>query len=93
VSDESLVRAYRDEIESLLDVARGLLSDVELDGLRLAIKGRRAEDVELHAVLTPRVQELRDRLVAQLEDADRELPPADVARLERLIQDWLDVGL
>lgn len=93
MDDRELVRAYRDQVEALLDVAQGLLSDPERDAVRLLVKRRHEADVELHQVLSPRVQQIGDDLIAQLEAADRQLSRDDVMRLERLIQDWLDVGL
>ena len=93
MEDRELVRAYRDQVEAVLDVAQGLLSDAERDAVRLAVRRRREADVELHQALSPRVREIADQLIAQLEGAEREVPHDDVLRLERLIQDWLDVGL
>jgi hypothetical protein len=93
MDDRELVRAYRDQVEALLDVAQGLLSDVERDDVRLAVRRRHDGDVELHQALAPRAREIADELVAQLEAAERELEREHVSRLERLIQDWLDVGL
>ena len=93
MDDRELVRAYRDQVEALLDVAQGLLSDVERDAVRLLVRRRRNSDVELHHALAPRAREIADELVAQLEAAGRDLEREDVSRLERLIQDWLDVGL
>ena len=74
-------------------MAQGLLGERERDAVRLLVKRRRDADVELHEALSPRVREIADELVAQLEAAERGLAPDDVLRLERLIQDWLDVGL
>lgn len=93
MDDRELVRAYRDQVEALLDVAQGLLSDTERDAVRLLVKRRHEGDVELHQAIAPRVQEISDDLIVQLEAAERQLARDDVQRLERLIQDWLDVGL
>jgi hypothetical protein len=93
MDDRELVRAYRDQVEALLDIAQGLLSDVERDAVRLLVRRRHDGDVELHHALAPRVREIADDLVGQLEAAERQLAHDDVLRLERLIQDWLDVGL
>ena len=93
MGDRELVRAYRDQVEAVLDVAQGLLSEPERDAVRLLVKRRREAEVELHQVVSPRVQEIGDDLITQLEAADRQLSHDDVLRLERLIQDWLDVGL
>jgi hypothetical protein len=93
MDDRELVRAYRDQVEAVLDVAQGLLSDTERDGVRLLVKRRHDADVELHQAVAPRVREIGDELIAQLEAAERELSRDDVLRLERLIQDWLDVGI
>jgi hypothetical protein len=93
MDDRELVRAYRDQVEALLDIAQGLLSDVERDAVRLLVRLRHDGDVELHHALAPRVREIADDLVGQLEAAERQLAHDDVLRLERLIQDWLDVGL
>jgi hypothetical protein len=93
MDDRELVRAYRDQVEALLDIAEGLLSEAERDAVRLLVKRRRESDVELHQTLAPRVREIAEQLITQLEAAERELARDDVLRLERLIQDWLDVGL
>ena len=96
MSDPRLVAAYRDQIESLLNMAHQLVSRVELDALRMAIRRQRREAIDIaEAVpgLMPRAFNIGDRLIAQLEDADRELEPSEVAELEQLIQDRLDVGL
>jgi hypothetical protein len=93
MDDRELVRAYRDQVEAVLDIAEGLLTDAERDAVRLLVKRRRESDVELHQTLAPRVREIAEQLITQLEAAERDLARDDVLRLERLIQDWLDVGL
>jgi hypothetical protein len=92
MDERELVRAFRDQVEAVLDLAGGLLGDDERDLVRLLVRRRHESDVELHQTLAPRAREFADRLIAQLEAAERELPHDDVLRLERLIQDWLDVG-
>jgi hypothetical protein len=93
MDDRELVRAYRDQVEAVLDIAEGLLSEAERDAVRQLVKRRRERDVELHQTLAPRVREIAEQLITQLEAAERELGHDDVLRLERLVQDWLDVGL
>lgn len=96
MSEVPLVDTYRAQIGRLLELAHETLGEVELDALRWAIRRNRAEGVapgQSVPGLLPRALNIADRLIAQLHDADRELSPGEVADLETLIQDRLDVGL
>jgi hypothetical protein len=91
--------AFRDEIESLARLARSQLGEGHLGKLRFVIEEHRTQGEKLESyymlasdALEPPPLALARRLVAQLESADAELPPEQVAGLQRLLLDGLHSG-
>jgi hypothetical protein len=76
--------AFRDQLLRLLDLADERdLTDVARDRLHQAIKLRHGD--WLGQVVGTPAEDLGRRLVAQLAEADNELPPAQVEELEALV--------
>jgi hypothetical protein len=83
------VEPFRDQLEGLLDLADEQLDRRERDRLRLVI-GQRHGDWFAWVGGLP-VQQLAERLIGLLEDADKELTPEQVRELESLIRKRLPV--
>jgi hypothetical protein len=86
-------RPYREQIKRLLELAEADLRVVELDSLAWAINEGRKRAVSVQEVvpaLIPRAVELGDRLMHQLQDADKDLTAGQVGELEVMIHDRLE---
>lgn len=76
---------FRTGIENVLRLAhKPHMSDQDRERLRVAVKQRRTGRGPT-PMLIPELENLRDRLLKLLDDADRELRRAQVVELEELI--------